>query len=176
MAAQPQSFGDSSQLSKAFLPEFDQEMKTTRRLLERLPEDKPTWKPHEKSMELCQLATHLATIGHWADAIVGQDSFDVSSAPPTPKLTSRAEILAMFDASTASAHKAIAATSDAEMMKPWTFRSGDKTIFSMPRIAVFRTFILNHLIHHRGQFSVYLRLNNVSVPSIYGPSADEGIF
>lgn len=176
MAAKPQSFGDSSQLSQALLPEFDQEMKTTRRLLERLPENKATWKPHEKSMELCQLATHLATLPHWAEAIAGQDSFDVSTAPPNPRLTSRAEILAAFDASTAAAHKAIAGTSDAEMMKTWTFRAGDKTIFSMPRVAVFRAFILNHVIHHRGQFSVYLRLNDVPVPSIYGPSADESIF
>ena len=176
MAAKPQSFGDSSQLSQALLPEFEHEMQTTRRLLERLPEDKATWKPHEKSMELCQLATHLATIAQWSDAIVGQESFVVSSAPPNPRLTSRSEILAAFDASTAVARKAIARTNDAEMMKTWTFRSGDKTIFALPRIAVFRSFVLNHLIHHRGQFSVYLRLNNVPVPSIYGPSADENNF
>jgi uncharacterized damage-inducible protein DinB len=176
MAAQPQSFGESSQLGKALLPEFDQEMQTTRRTLERLPEDKLTWKPHDKSMSLGQLATHLATLGHWADSIVGMDSFDVSTAPPTPQLNSRAEILAAFDASTATAHKAIASASDAAMMKAWSLRAGDKTIFTLPRIAVFRAFILNHLIHHRGQFSVYLRLNNVPVPAIYGPSADEGVF
>jgi uncharacterized damage-inducible protein DinB len=176
MAAKPQSFGESSQLSKALLPEFDQEMQTLRRTLERLPEDKLTWKPHQKSMTLGQLATHLATMGQWAEAIAGMDSFDVSTAPPNPDLKSRAEILSSFDASTASARKAIAATSDAAMMTPWTLRSGDKTIFTLPRIAVFRAFILNHLIHHRGQFSVYLRLNDVPVPSIYGPSADENVF
>jgi uncharacterized damage-inducible protein DinB len=176
MAAKPQSFGAGSQLSQALLPEFDQEMQTTRRTLERVPEDKLAWKPHEKSMSLGQLATHLATMGHWADAIAGMESFDVSTAPPTPKLNSRAEILAAFDSSTATAHKAIAATTDSEMVKPWTLRAGDKSIFTLPRVAVFRSFILNHLIHHRGQLSVYLRLNNVPVPSIYGPSADEGQF
>jgi uncharacterized damage-inducible protein DinB len=176
MAAKPQTFGDSSQLSNALLPEFDQEMQTLRRALERLPEDKLTWKPHEKSMSLGQLATHLATTAQWAEAIAGADSFDVSTAPPNPELKSRAEILSTFDASTSAAHKAIASTNDAAMMFPWTLKAGDRAVFTLPRIAVFRSFILNHLIHHRGQFSVYLRLNNVPVPSIYGPSADEGVF
>lgn len=175
MAAQPQSFG-AGQFSKALLPEFDHEMETTRRVLDRTPDDKLTWKPHEKSMSLGQLATHLATVTHWSQAIMGTDSFDVSSAPPTPELKSRAEILAAFDKNVADCRKAIAASSDADMMKPWSLVSSGKTIFSLPRVAVFRSFILNHLIHHRGQFSVYLRLNNVPVPSIYGPSADESNF
>jgi uncharacterized damage-inducible protein DinB len=105
MAAKPQTFGDGSQLSKAILPEFDHEMSTTRRTLERVPEDKLGWKPHEKSMTLGALATHLATINHWAEAILGTDSFDAGTAPPNPELKSRSEVLAAFDSNTANARK-----------------------------------------------------------------------
>jgi len=176
MAAKPQSFGEGSQLSKALLPEFDHEMATTRRTLERVPEDKLGWKPHEKSMTLGALATHLATINHWAEAIMGTESFDVGTASPNPELKSRSEILAAFDANTASARKAIASATDAQLFQSWSLLNKGNAIFSLPRIAVLRSFILSHQIHHRGQFSVYLRLNNVPVPSIYGPSADEGSF
>jgi uncharacterized damage-inducible protein DinB len=176
MAARPQSFGDGTQLSKALLPEFDHEMQTTRRTLERVPEDKLTWKPHEKSMSMGELATHLATINHWGETIVNTESFDVSSAPRNPQLKSRSEILAAFDSNTANTRKAIAAATDAELLKSWTLLSAGKTVFTLPRIAALRSFIFSHVIHHRGQFSVYLRLNNIPVPSIYGPSADEGRF
>lgn len=176
MAAKPQSLGDGRQLSKALLPEFDHEMQTTRRTLERVPEDKLAWKPHEKSMSMGQLATHLATINHWAESIMATESFDTSTAPPSPQLKSRSEILSAFDANVASARKAIAAATDGELLKPWSLISAGKTIFSLPRIATLRSFIFSHVIHHRGQLSVYLRLNNVPVPSIYGPSADEGAF
>jgi len=161
-------------LNEALLPEFDHEMQTTRRTLERVPEDKLAWKPHQKSMTMGGLATHLATITHWVDAVVGMDSFDVSTAPPTPELKSRQELLSAFDENVARARKTISATGDAAMMKPWSLIAGGKTMFSLPRIGVLRSFVLNHIIHHRGQLSVYLRLNDVSVPSIYGPSADEG--
>ena len=161
-------------LNQALLPEFDHEMQTTRRTLERVPEDKLSWKPHQKSMTLGGLATHLATINHWVDATLGMDSFDVANAPLTPELKSRKEILASFDQTVASARAKIASTSDADLMKPWSLLAGGKAMFTLPRIAVLRSFILNHSIHHRGQLSVYLRLNDVPVPSIYGPSADEG--
>jgi len=161
-------------LNEALLPEFDHEMQTTRRTLERVPEDKLAWKPHQKSMTMGGLATHLATITHWVDAVVGMDAFDVSTAPPTPELKSRQELLSAFDENVARARKTISATGDAAMMKPWSLIAGGKTMFSLPRIGVLRSFVLNHIIHHRGQLSVYLRLNDVSVPSIYGPSADEG--
>jgi len=161
-------------LNQAILPEFDHEMENTRKSLERIPEDKLGWKPHEKSATLGGLATHLATINGWADAIVGQDSFDVKNAPPPGTLKSRAEVLGEFDKNTASARKAIAGASDEQLMKPWSLLNQDKTIFTMPRIGVLRAFIMNHTIHHRAQLGVYLRLNNVPVPSIYGPSADEG--
>lgn len=175
MAAQPQTFPQESKaISQAILPEFDHEMANTRKSLERIPEDKLSFKPHTKSMSLGGLATHLSTINHWTEAIVGEDSFDVSKAPPNPELKSRAEVLAAFDKSTATARKLIADSTDAHLLKPWTLTSGSHTVLTMPRIAVLRSFILNHTIHHRAQLGVYLRLNDVPVPSIYGPSADEG--
>jgi uncharacterized damage-inducible protein DinB len=175
MAAQPHSFPpDSKNLSQALLPEFDHEMANTRKSLERVPDDKLSFKPHAKSATLGGLATHLATINGWAEAILSQDSFDVSTAPPTPALKSRAEILAEFDKNVAAARKNIAGATDAQLFKPWALLANGKTVFSMPRIAVLRGFILNHTIHHRAQLGVYLRLNDVPVPSIYGPSADEG--
>ena len=175
MAAQPQTVPQESRnLSKAILPEFDQEMANTRKSLERVPEDKLSFKPHAKSMTLGGLATHLATINHWAEAIFGLDAFDVSTAPPTTELKSRAEVLAAFDKNTATARKAIADSTDAHLMKPWSLTAGSNTVFTLPRAAVVRSFLLNHNIHHRAQLGVYLRLNDVPVPSIYGPSADEG--
>jgi uncharacterized damage-inducible protein DinB len=161
-------------LNQALLPEFDYEMAHTRKSLERVPDGKSDWKPHPKSTTLNGLATHLATIGHWAEAIVGQDSFDVANAPPQPPLKSKTEILAVFDKSAATARKAIAGASDEQLMKPWSLLSKGQNIFTLPRIAVLRSFIMNHTIHHRAQLGVYLRLNDVPVPSIYGPSADEG--
>ena len=161
-------------LNQALLPEFDHEMENTRKSLERVPEGKSDWKPHPKSCTMASLATHLATISHWAEAIVGQDSFDVANAPPQAPLKSKAEILAAFDKSAASARKAIAGASDEQLMKPWSLLSGGKPVFTMPRIGVLRAFVMSHIIHHRAQLGVYLRLNDVPVPSIYGPSADEG--
>ena len=175
MAAQPQTFPkDSKNISQSILPEFDHEMENTRKSLERVPEDKSGFKPHAKSMTLGALATHLATINHWAEAILGLDSFDVSTAPPNPEIKSRAELLATFDKNTANARKAIADATDAHLLKPWSLTAGGKTVFTLPRVAVVRSFLLNHTIHHRAQLGVYLRLNDVPVPSIYGPSADEG--
>jgi uncharacterized damage-inducible protein DinB len=175
MAAQPQTFPkDSKNLSQSILPEFDHEMENTRKSLERVPEDKFSFKPHAKSMTLGGLATHLSTINHWAEAIVGQDSFDVSTAPRNTEMKSRAEVLEAFDKNAATARKLIAEATDAHLLKPWTLTSGSHTVLSMPRVAVLRSFILNHTIHHRAQLGVYLRLNDVPVPSIYGPSADEG--
>lgn len=161
-------------LNQALLPEFDHEMSNTRKSLERVPDDKLGWKPHTKSMTMGGLATHLATIAHWSEAIIGQESFDVSTAPPTPQLKSRKEILDAFDQSAATARKAIAGASDETLKKPWSLLSKGQTIFTLPRIGVLRSFIMNHTIHHRAQLGVYLRLNDIAVPSIYGPSADEG--
>ncbi|HEY6251048.1 MAG TPA: DinB family protein [Candidatus Angelobacter sp.] len=162
-------------LNQAILPEFDQEMANTRKSLERIPDGKFDWKPHAKSMTLGGLATHLSTINHWADAIIGQDSFDVGAAPPQPALESRAAVLETFDKNTAAARKAIAGATDEQLMKPWSLKKEGQAIFTLPRMGVVRSFILNHTIHHRAQLGVYLRLNDIPVPSIYGPSADEGL-
>jgi uncharacterized damage-inducible protein DinB len=165
-------------LSDTILPEFDQEMATTRRTLERVPEGKPDWKPHEKSMTISRLAGHLAELPMFAVMAFQGDSFDFQApgAPPRQPtvMTSRRQLLELFDGNVAAARAAIAKASDEDMHKTWALLSGGKAIFSMPRIAVLRHMILNHVIHHRGQLSVYLRMNNVPVPSIYGPSADEG--
>jgi uncharacterized damage-inducible protein DinB len=164
--------------SEALLPEFDQEVVGTRKTLERVPEDKFGWKPHEKSMTMGGLATHLANILTWAGTAVNTDSLDlapggVPMAPVAPA-KSRKELLETFDTNVAAARKAIAGAADAHLLKPWTLLHNGKQLLTMPRIAVLRSFVMNHSIHHRAQLGVYLRLNNVPVPSIYGPSADEG--
>jgi len=156
------------------MAEYDHEMGTTRRLLERIPDDKLQWKPHEKSMALGELASHLGNIPNWAGNILNESSFDLSSAPPNlePR-KSRAEILELFDGSTKKA-RAMLDKGDGEYMAPWSLKRAGHEMFSMPRISAFRSFVLNHTIHHRGQLSVYLRMNQVPVPPIYGPTADEG--
>lgn len=157
------------------LADFDHEMGTTRRLLERLPDDRLSWKPHAKSMSLGGLATHLSNIPHWAGTILNQASFDLVGAPPAlAEKTSRAEILAAFD-DTCRQTRAWMDKTDAEYQSLWTLKRGGQQVFSVPRVAAFRSFVIHHVIHHRGQLSVYLRLNDVSVPAIYGPSADEGM-
>jgi len=163
-------------IAQALLPEFDQEMAYTRKALERVPDDKFDWKPHDKSSTLGALAGHLATLTSLVQFAMTGDSLDMATRPKSPKLNNRAEVLAAFDKGVAEARKAIAGASDEYLMKPWSLRNGSQTFFSVPRAGVLRTFFLNHLIHHRGQFTVYLRLNNVPVPSIYGPSADENPF
>ena len=163
-------------IKDALLPEFDHEMGTTRRLLDRAPEARFAWKPHEKSMALGHLATHLANLLSWTGHIVSTSVLDMATIPedarPKP-VASRAELLAMFDRNVAAARAAIAGASDAELFAPWTLRQGDQEIFTLPKVAALRSFVMNHSIHHRGQFSVYLRLNDIPLPSIYGPTADE---
>src|ERR1700680_751126 len=161
----------------AILPEFDHEIASTRKTLERVPEGKPDWKPHEKSMTMGRLAGHLAELPGWAKETILQDSIDIHPAGGTTQqalqMTSRKQLLEEFEKRVAAGRAAIAGASDEQLMKPWTLLSGGQTVFTMPRIAVLRAFVLSHLIHHRAQLGVYLRLNNVAVPSIYGPSAGE---
>ena len=165
-------------LSEALLPEFDHEMANTRKTLERIPEDKLGWKPHEKSWAMGGLATHLATIPSWTVNGINDDSIDIApqGGPPprNPLLNSRREILETFDKNIAAARAAIAGASDERLLQPWSLLSGGRTVLTLPRIAVLRSFVMNHTIHHRAQLGVYLRLNDVPVPSTYGPSADEG--
>jgi len=155
------------------LIELEQESATTRRLLERLPEDKLGWKPHAKSMTLGQLAMHVAAIPSDIASVVCADSFDVSAIPMPPQPESRAQVLAAFEKSQAEAVETLGEFDDAAMGKMWTAKKGSRTMMALPRAAVIRFILLNHLIHHRGQLSVYLRLLDVPLPSIYGPSADE---
>lgn len=164
-------------LKDALLPEFDHEVGTTRRLLERVPEADLSWRPHPKSFSLGQLASHIANILHWVNPTCDVSVFDLATIgddarPKQP--TSLAEILKAFDANANTARTKIDAQSDALMLAPWTMKQGDQEVMTMPRTAVLRGFIMNHLIHHRGQLSVYLRLRDVPLPAIYGPSADEG--
>lgn len=167
-------------IAQSMLPEFDQEMANTRKTLERVPEGKFDWKPHPKSGSMVWLAGHVANLPSWINITFDQDSLDlepggVQPAPPAPP-KSTAELLAMFDKNLAAARKSLAGVSDEHLMKPWTLLKNGKALLTLPRIAVLRGFILNHMIHHRAQLCVYLRLNDVPVPGLYGPSADEGAF
>jgi uncharacterized damage-inducible protein DinB len=161
-------------IKDTILAEFDHEVATTRKLLERVPEDRLAWKPHERSMSFGGLAQHVANLPTWTDTILDGTSFDLSAAPPNlPEPQSRAEILTRFERSAAAARRLLDRT-DAEYAALWTLRRNGQEMFTLPRLAAYRAFVMNHLIHHRGQLSVYLRLNDVPVPSIYGPTADEG--
>ena len=163
-------------ISQALLPEFDHEMATTRKVLERVPEGNYGWKPHEKSMTMGRLAGHVAELPAWVPITLEREKFDMATdGAQFPPLTasSRASLLEAFDKNVAAARKSIAAASDEQLLKTWTLIAGGKPVFAMPRAAVLRGFTMNHIVHHRGQLSVYLRLNDVPVPSIYGPSADE---
>jgi uncharacterized damage-inducible protein DinB len=164
-------------LSDAILPEFDHEMANTRKTLERVPDGKFQWQPHQKSYTVQKLASHLANIPAWTPYTLQHDSLDMAPKDgpsfTTPQGSSAKEILEWFDKNVADARASIAKTSDAEFMKPWSLLSGGKTILTMPKIAVLRGFILSHNIHHRAQLGVYFRLLDIPVPSTYGPSADE---
>lgn len=166
-------------IAEMILPEFDQEMAGTRRALERVPMDEPDWAPHEKSMKLGYLASHLAELPRWTVMTLQQASLDI--APPggepyrSPEFETREELLAAFDAHVAAARRALAETPDEAFGESWSLLRGGETMFAMPRLAVLRSFVLNHMIHHRGQLTVYLRLRGVPVPGLYGPSADEPI-
>ena len=165
-------------IGQSMLPEYDLEMQNTRTTLERVPDDKWNWKPHDKSGTVGWLASHIATLPGWTTMTINTEQFDYAPvdgpAYQAPKIENRKELLAVFDKESAEARAALAAVSDQELMKGWTLLAGGKTIFTMPRIACIRGFVMNHLIHHRAQLGVYYRLLGVPVPGLYGPSADEG--
>jgi uncharacterized damage-inducible protein DinB len=164
-------------MSQALLPEFEQEMANTRKTLERVPEAKFSWKPHEKSGSMIWLAAHLADIPSWATMTIKSDELDMSPGgkkmeqPPLPKTTK--ELLERFDNYMKDARAAVAGVSDAELAKPWSLKDNGQILLTMPKGACLRTWVLSHNVHHRAQLGVYLRLNNIPVPAIYGPSADE---
>ncbi len=163
--------------AETVLPEFDQEMASTRKVLERIPDDKLDWQAHPKSHTIGWNANHLVDLPNWLGETLTKHSLDIAPVggePYTlPKLTSRQEILDMFDRNVTNARKTLAAVKDEEAGKMWSLLKGGNTLFTMPRAAVVRSFVLNHIIHHRAILCVYLRLNDIPVPGMYGPSGDE---
>jgi uncharacterized damage-inducible protein DinB len=155
-------------------------MANTRKTLERVPFDKVEWRPHPKSPTLMWLAGHVANIPSWTTITLNQDSLDINppgqERPRANAPKSLEELLQAFDNNRTTARGVLEKTADAEFMKPWMLLNGGKTVLTMPKIAVLRSFVMNHLIHHRAQLGVYLRLNDVPVPALYGPSADESPF
>lgn len=163
-------------MSESLLPEFDHEMGTTRALLERVPDARAGWTPHPKSWTLGELVAHLTNLPAWAVGTLTSTAFDLGAPEAAryapPRFQSTAATLELFDANVKNARAAVASASDADMTTIWTLKNGQHVIFSLPRAAALRSFVMNHLIHHRGQLSVYLRLNDVPLPPIYGPTAD----
>ena len=171
-------YNRSMSINQALLSELEHEFATTRRVLERVPTDKFDWAPHTKSMKAGRLASHIAEMNTWIEATVHHDSLDLApvDGPKWEAFHAKTseELLEFFDKHVAKAKTALAGCDDAAMMGTWSLMMGGKVMMSMPRVACLRTFCMNHVYHHRGQLSVYLRLLDISVPSIYGPSADEG--
>jgi uncharacterized damage-inducible protein DinB len=160
-------------IGQSMLPEFDQEMKSTRTVLERVPDEKWNWKPHEKSGTVGWYAWHLSTLPGWATMTINTENLDIApkdgKGPEMPKADNAKQALAQFDKEVA-----VEKVSDADLMANWSLLAGGQTILTMPRVAVLRGMVMNHLIHHRGQLTVYFRMLDVPVPALYGPSADEG--
>lgn len=162
-------------LIDALLPEFDREMGLTRRVLERVPDTHFEWRPHPTSVTLGRLAEHLTEMPQWALVTMTQDGIDMTTPRPADYVrpATRAAVLAQFDGHLKLARPSLVAKTDAEFNAPWTLKQNGKELFTMPKAAVMRNFVLNHMIHHRGQMLVYLRMLEQPVPSIYGPSGDE---
>jgi uncharacterized damage-inducible protein DinB len=162
-------------IADSILMEMDMEEKTTRRVLERIPENKLTWKPHPKAYSLGQLAMHIAVAQGLIATAATEDVHELGrTEPPEPK--SCKEIMDTFSASTAKAKQVVKSFDDARMMSIWTLKRNGKVLMSVPRVGFLRAIMLNHIYHHRGQLSTYIKLLDVPVPSIYGPSADENPF
>ena len=162
-------------IAENLLPEFDQEMANTRKLLECIPEKiNACWKPHDKSMTLGRLAGHVAELPGWAMNTIRVDSLNFSMGDFKPFVPqTRKEVLETFDKNVAEARQSLAGASDEHLHKIWSLQIDGKPVMSMPRSTVLRSVVMNHLIHHRAQLGVYLRLNNIAIPGMYGPSADE---
>lgn len=156
------------------IPELDQEMGKTRETLSRLPDESFDFRPHEKSWTAAELATHIASVPTWITMTLATSEFDLAEPFDAPaRAESTAELLERFDENVAVARRALAEASAEALAEPWSLRTGEDVMFTLPRGAVIRVMILNHMIHHRGQFTVYLRMVGAPVPSLYGPSADE---
>ncbi len=163
-------------LKDPIIAELQHEAANTRKMLERVPEDKHSWKPHEKSMTLGRLASHVAELPMWVVNTVENDELDFAKGEYKPFFAeTNKELLKTFDDSISKSIEALKKATDENLMGNWKLRSGDQVYFEMPRVAVIRAMVLSHLIHHRGQLSVYLRLQEVPLPSVYGPTADESM-
>lgn len=164
-------------IARSLLPEFDQEVAGTRKVLQRIPDDRFAWRPHPKSFSLGQLANHVANLVSWGAVTLNSTELDLN--PPggepyrPPVVHSAAELVATLDRVAAETRAALAGASDADLAEAWTLKGGGHVYFTMPRGAVLRSMVFNHLIHHRAQLTVYLRLLEVPIPGLYGPSADE---
>jgi uncharacterized damage-inducible protein DinB len=172
----PTQKGDPMAIADSLVMELEMEAKTTRRVLERIPEDKLAWKPHDTSMTLGQLASHVANAQGFLTTAASADSFEFGSASLAPAANTRAEILDSFTQNTAKAKDLISKMDDARLMGVWTATMKGKTLMAIPRVGAIRVLVMNHTYHHRGQLSVYLRMLDVPIPSIYGPSKDENPF
>lgn len=165
----------SNNIAAALIGELEQEAATTRTCFERIPAEKFAWKPHEKSMEFGKLASHVAEMFGWTPVTLQNSELDFAKMDYKPfEPQSSEDLLEFLDKNVAEAIETLRNTPDEVFMENWTMRNGDTVYFTMPKVAVMRSFVMNHIVHHRGQLSVYLRLNDIAVPSIYGPSADEG--
>jgi uncharacterized damage-inducible protein DinB len=167
-------------MTELFLGELEREAEGTRRTLQRVPEGRNDWKPHDKSMEMGYLASLVARMPGWVAMTINQDELEMKPEGGTEfspqQWKTRDELLEMFEISLVEGRKALQNTSDEHLMKPWSLKVAGKTVMKDPRYIVLQDSVFNHLAHHRGQLTVYLRLNSASVPAIYGPSADEGQF
>lgn len=160
-------------ISEMLLPEFDDEMAKTRQILECVPEDKMAWKPHAKSMSLGRLASHVAELPGWGGFIINQERLDLTPDMKPFLAGTKAELMGAADANVKATHDAIAGAGDEHLGKMWIFTYAGHKVLELPRVVALRNMVFSHLIHHRGQLSVYLRLLDVPIPGMYGPSADE---
>lgn len=161
-------------LNEALLPEFEQEMNTTKNMLNALSDDFFNYQPHEKSMNTQQLVNHIAEIPTWVNGTLEQEELNFATAGLTPSnLNSKQEVIALFDKNVEAAKQSLQNTNNETMMANWSLKNGEQTYFTMPRAAVLRTMVMSHIVHHRAQLGVYLRMNNANVPSSYGRSADD---
>lgn len=163
-------------LNQTLLPEFSHEMSNTRRALERVATETFEYKPHEKSGTMIWLANHIAMMPGWAAMTITTESLNLDGMPPPTLPATTEELLSVFDKNVADGREALNGASNENLTAMWSLQAGGKKVIEMPRIAVIRGMIMNHLIHHRGELVVYLRLNNIPVPALYGPSADEPSF
>jgi len=161
-------------IAEVLLLDFDDEIGNTRKVLERIPEDKPQWAPHEKSMRMGRLAVHVARLPEFATTMLTTDELNMATAKfPDFVFEGREKLLAKLEETSSKARQALASATDEYLLNHWKLLFGEKTFVDAPRALLYRTMFLNHMVHHRAQLGVYLRLNDEPVPGLYGPSADE---